>query len=132
MSLQTCFICDSVTNDGQRNFTQSKSQHSGFPLLIFIRKFLRTSILGRNLSDPINSICGKCLQRVNEYDELCVKAKQIEDELHKMLLKCDRTWKKRTQPVERVNEENILTNGPGETNEDREEEGKLHSVTNPS
>lgn len=118
---QSCFVCDGTTRDGQINFTKSKSQHSGHPLLIFIRKFLRTSILGRDLSDPTNCICGKCLSRINEYDEICVKAKRIEDELHKMLLKCDKTWKNRTQPDQRINEENLLANESDSRIEDREE-----------
>lgn len=121
MSLPPCFICDDISIDGRKNFTQSKSQHSGYPLLIFIRKFLRTSIVGRDLSDPMNFVCCKCLSRINEYDELCVKAKRIEDELHKMLLKCDETWKNRIQTDEQH----------AEINEKQEEEGQSHPVPNP-
>lgn len=113
----TCFICDFSASDSQTNFTQIKSLHSGYPLLIFIRKFLRKSILGRDISDSLNCICCKCLIRINEYDEICVKAKRIEDELHRMLLKSDQTWQKRMQSDEGFNDQNIKSNGNDIANE---------------
>lgn len=86
-----CFICDVTSRNGQNNLAQIKSQHSGYPLLIFIKKFLRTFTSNRDITDPRNHICEKCLKRVNEYDELCVKAKIIEDELYKLLVKSDKS-----------------------------------------
>lgn len=92
MSAKICFICNIASENCQINLAQIKSQHSHHPLLIFITKFLRKSTLNRSLYNADNCICENCLSRVNEYDSICVKAKRIEDELHKMLLKSDKSW----------------------------------------
>lgn len=92
MTLQFCFVCNIffIPEQLQSNLAQIKSQYSGYPLVIFIKKFLRKSIPNRNINDPNNCICDRCFQRVSEYDDLCVKAKRIEDELHKLLVNSDR------------------------------------------
>lgn len=98
MSTNVCFVCDGASTYGQQNFNTIKSQYSGYPILIFMRKFVRKSILRRNINDANNCICSECLACLNEYDELCVKAKRIEDKLHKLLLASDKRWVQMGQP----------------------------------
>lgn len=118
MAEKTCFVCNFVSEHCQSNFVQIKSQHSGYPLLIFMRKFLRKYGSSRSISDPFNCICEKCLKRVNEYDDLCVKAKRIEDDLHKLLINSDKSWKSRNE----MNRLNNLFFGPDESNQESDME----------
>lgn len=92
MSNQVCFICNSTSQNCQINFDRIKLQYSGYSLSIFIKKFLRNFVPNRNISDQKNSICELCFKTVNEYDELCVKAKKLEDNLHRLLVKSDELW----------------------------------------
>lgn len=110
MTLQMCFICNIVSEDCQSNFAEVKSQHSGYPLVIFIRKFVRKSILTRNFNSSDNCICRTCLIRVNEYDSICVKAKQIEDELHRKLIKSDKIWENTTIANQNVTDAETVQN----------------------
>lgn len=93
MSTEICFVCGVSSMNCQNNFAQIKTKHSGFPITIFIKKFVRKLILSRNITDPDNFICQSCLVRINEYDEICVKAKHIEDTLHKMIRTSERVWR---------------------------------------
>lgn len=101
MSFDLCFVCGSSNVNFQRNLVKMKSKYSGYSLIIFIKKILRKTVLTRDISDPNNCICGICLMHVNEYDEIAVKAKSIEDMLHKMLHDTDG---KRLQTVTERNE----------------------------
>lgn len=110
MTSKKCFICNIASENYHSNFAQIKSQHSGYPLVIFIRKFVRKSILTRNLNSSDNCICRDCLICVNEYDSICVKAKQIEDELHRKLIKSDKIWANITIPNQNETDTEIVQN----------------------
>lgn len=116
---KTCFICNETSVNYQNDLTQVKSQHSGYPFLIFMRKFLRKSILSRNISNANNCVCERCIIRVNEYDDLCVKAKRIEDDLHELLIKSDKASKTTNEEVQ-IDCQSHQT--PSKSDDDRNEE----------
>lgn len=125
MPHQICFICNIASEICQKNFTQMKSQYSGYPLIIFIKKFIRKSHLVRDINNSDNCICQICLVQVNEYDSICVKAKRIEDELHRKLIESDTVWKSKpnsndnTRSNEHIQIERKESNIKANNNDDR-------------
>lgn len=69
--------------------------------------------------------------RINEYDEICVQAKRIEDELHKMLLKSDKAWTQRAQSHD-GNGTNIVNESIGDYDDEVEDDDRIHTISKPS
>lgn len=83
-----CFVCDVVTNIYCKDVTSLRSKHTETKILTFLEKFV-----GHDLSDDINRsnsqsiVCQNCIIKIDEYDELYMNAKTLEDDLRNTLLK---------------------------------------------
>lgn len=118
MSSPLCFICNNPSQGLLRNFDQIKAKYSGYPLVTFMKNFYRNFKPRRSIIDPSNYICKICLDQVNEYDNLRVKAKQIEDKLHKLLVRSDKCWHDK-------NKDNINKESTKEDNKEDIDEGDI-------
>lgn len=83
---QTCFICNTTTSETFVNLYDTMSEHSNTPIFDFIWKFLDDKPSVRDdtvdgANSNWNSICNRCLIRINEYDLACVTSTNLEEEL---------------------------------------------------
>lgn len=86
-----------------------KSQYSGRIIYDFIVKWLGadSSIrLNGAAADPKddNCVCIDCLNKINEYDLLCVQAERIETELRNTLLRTESLSEPKTEPIDECTE----------------------------
>ena len=80
-----CYVCNEQTDDWRRNFTELKSQHSNTPIVDFLKRFLDDFKSPRSIENESNCICAKCLDRIDDYDWLCVSCSEKEKELKELL-----------------------------------------------
>lgn len=112
MEVIFCFFCNEQTDDWRRNFIELKSQHSNTPIVDFLKRFLNDFESRRNIENESNCICSKCLDRIDDYDWMCVSCTEKENELKELLMATEKTHR-----------EIIL-------NEEREHELKLEAELN--
>ena len=80
-----CYVCNEPTDNWRRNFTELKSQHSNMPIVDLLKRFLDDFETQRNIDDESNCICAKCLNRIDDYDCMCVLCAEREKELKELL-----------------------------------------------
>ncbi|XP_055305979.1 zinc finger protein 271-like [Sitodiplosis mosellana] len=84
-----CYLCNEQTNDWRvlnLNFTELKSQHSNTPIVDLLKRFLDDFESQRDIENETNCVCPKCLDRINDYDRMCVLCEEKEKELKELLL----------------------------------------------
>ncbi|XP_055305990.1 zinc finger protein draculin-like [Sitodiplosis mosellana] len=80
-----CYVCNEQTDNWRRNFTELKSQHSNTPIVDLLKRFLDDFESQRNIESESNCICAKCLNRIDDYDCMCVLCAERETELKELL-----------------------------------------------
>lgn len=83
----SCFVCGILTNIYCKDVSSLRSKHSETKILTYLEKFI-----GHDLSDDVRStsesiVCQNCIIKIDEYDEMYVNAKSLEDELRTVLLR---------------------------------------------
>lgn len=81
---QTCYVCNQHTESYFQNLNETKSDHTNTRICDFLTKWLGKNAQIDNLDD--DCICVDCLNKVNEYDLLCVAANEIENGLRDTFL----------------------------------------------
>lgn len=85
----SCYLCNSTIKHWCPNLVETKSKHSGTPIIEFIKKFLNDYASKRNINDKSNCICSDCLCRIHSYDWMCLKVKEQEREFRTLLLQTE-------------------------------------------
>lgn len=119
---QQCYICNKSSEFYYRNLHETKSKHSKTRILDFIVKWLgdnqsvRTNAINTaDDSKDDHSICGDCLNQINEYDLMSVTAERIDRKLRNVFLHTESIYsiEPKIEPNEEMdyehNEEAIAT-----------------------
>lgn len=67
--------------------TSLRSKHSETNILTFLERFVGHDLSDINRSNSQSVVCQNCIIKIDEYDELYMNAKRLEDDLRKILLK---------------------------------------------
>lgn len=90
METMTCYICNNLTTDFCTNLYQLESQHSNTRICKYLTKFLGGFETQRDMNSDLNCACSDCLNRIDEYDWVCVMSTRFEQELTEILLNTER------------------------------------------
>lgn len=91
INIDSCIVCNNVTNLYEQNVGELRSQHSDTRICDLIQRCLGASKLSRNIDTVSNypCICCDCISKLNEYDLAWVTAEHVGYELQQMLLQTD-------------------------------------------
>lgn len=89
MMVIKCYVCNSATDDWRSNLIGLKSQHSNVLVTDLLKKVLNGFQSMRNIDDELNCICIDCLSKIEDYDWICLRAKQSEKDLYNILIQTE-------------------------------------------
>lgn len=84
-----CYVCNSANDDWGSNLVGLKSQHSNVLITDLLKKVLNGFQSMRNIDDELNCICIDCFSQIEDYDWICLRAKQSEMDLYNVLMQTE-------------------------------------------
>lgn len=85
-----CYLCNTKTNEWRENLVGLHSKYTKTSISCFVKRFLSGFGTQRNIEDPLNRMCLKCLNNINDYDLMLMAIARKESELRKLLLVTER------------------------------------------
>lgn len=84
-----CYVCNLANDDWGSNLVGLKSQHSNVLITDLLKKVLNGFQSMRNIDDELNCICIDCFGKIEDYDWICLRAKQSEIDLYNLLMQTE-------------------------------------------
>lgn len=84
-----CYVCNSTTDDWGSKLIGLKSQHSNVSIIDLLKQVLNGYQSMRNIDNEMNYICIDCLSKIEDYDLICLRAKQSKNNLYNTLIRTE-------------------------------------------
>lgn len=112
-----CYICNTSSGFYCKNLYETKSKHTATRVGDLIAKWLGENPTSRYIGDGDNCVCFECLDKINEFDYLYMRAKQIEKKLCDTFLRTESKLNETESPMAFQSQENSDEEDPSETSE---------------